>query len=85
MLKFELNRLKRGRGSPQSQLMVNPKSSKKALARPSYAGVSLSDIRIPLMWKRKVRSTFGAPNLIKHLLLWSSYSDLVPRNIVLHL
>jgi len=55
MLKFELNRLKRGRGSPQSQLMVNPKSSKKALARPSYAGVSLSDIRIPLMWRRKVR------------------------------
>ena len=34
--------------------MINPKSSKKALARPSYAGVSLSDMRIPLMWKRKV-------------------------------
>ena len=52
MLKFELARLRRGRGSPQ----VNPVASSKTsnFARPSYAGVSLSDIRIPLMWKRKV-------------------------------
>ena len=46
MLKYELNRLKRGRASPSN-------SSTKDLAKPSYAGVSLSDIRIPLMWKRK--------------------------------
>ena len=54
MLKFEVGRLKRGRGSPQSQMLLTSKSNKKVLARPSYAGVSLSDIRIPLMWKRKV-------------------------------
>ena len=48
MLKYELNRLKRGRGSPS-----NSASSSNDLAKPSYAGVSLSDIRIPLMWKRK--------------------------------
>lgn len=52
MLRFELGRMKRGRGSPQSQIksMFN---GQKVLARPSFAGVSLSDIRIPLMWKRK--------------------------------
>lgn len=49
MLKYELNRLKRGRGSPSN----SASSSSKDLAKPSYAGVSLSDIRIPLMWKRK--------------------------------
>ena len=47
MLKYELNKLKRGRGSPSNS------TASKDLARPSYAGVSLSDIRVPLMWKRK--------------------------------
>ena len=47
MLKYELNKLKRGRGSPSNSAVS------KDLARPSYAGVSLSDIRVPLMWKRK--------------------------------
>lgn len=61
MLRYELARLKRGRGSPQSQMQLTSKTSSnssdsKVLARPSYAGVSLSDIRIPLMWKRKVRT-----------------------------
>ncbi len=46
MLKYEINRLKRGRCSPGA-------SSTDSLARPSYAGVSLSDVRIPLMWRRK--------------------------------
>ena len=45
MLKFELNKLRRGRGSPQM----------KQQGRPSYASLSLSDIRVPLMWRRKVR------------------------------
>jgi hypothetical protein len=49
MLKFELNKLRRGRGSP----VGNEKQGK-----PSYAGVSLSDIRIPLMWRRKVSLAF---------------------------
>jgi hypothetical protein len=44
MLKFELNKLRRGRGSPTI----------KVDGKPSYGGVSLSGIRIPLMWKRKV-------------------------------
>ena len=37
MLKFELNKLRRGRGSPTAQ-------------RVSYASLSLSDVRIPLAW-----------------------------------
>ena len=50
MLKYELNKLKRGRGSPalNSTIIANGHQS-----RPSYAGVSISDVRIPLMWKRK--------------------------------
>jgi len=40
MLKFELNKLRRGRGSPA-----------KKLGNPSYAAVSLSDIRLPLLWR----------------------------------
>lgn len=40
MLRFELNKLRRGRGSP---------AVKKG--NPSYAAVSLSDIRIPLLWR----------------------------------
>jgi len=40
MLRFELNKLRRGRGSP-----VVKKGN------PSYAAVSLSDIRIPLLWR----------------------------------
>ncbi|XP_023347091.1 rhotekin-2 [Eurytemora carolleeae] len=40
MLRFELNKLRRGRGSP---------AMKKG--NPSYAAVSLSDIRIPLLWR----------------------------------
>lgn len=47
MLKYEVNKLKRGRGSPSVT------ASNESLARPSYAGVSVSDLRIPLMWKRK--------------------------------
>ena len=46
MLKYEVNKLKRGGGSPSN-------SASNSLARPSYAGVSVSDVRIPLMWKRK--------------------------------
>jgi len=42
MLRFELNKLRRGRGSP-----VVKKGN------PSYAAVSLSDIRIPLLWRPK--------------------------------
>jgi len=42
MLRFELNKLRRGRGSP---------AVKKG--NPSYAAVSLSDIRIPLLWRPK--------------------------------
>lgn len=49
MLRYELNKLKRGRGSP-SVTNVGLTGMK---SRPSYAGVSISDIRIPLMWKRK--------------------------------
>jgi len=45
MLKYEVNKIKRGGGSPSN--------SAQGLARPSYAGVSVSDVRIPLMWKRK--------------------------------
>ena len=48
MLKYELNKLKRGRGSPLCATIANGTQS-----RPSYAGVSISDVRIPLMWKRK--------------------------------
>ncbi len=40
--RFELNKLRRGRGSP-----VVKKGN------PSYAAVSLSDIRIPLLWRPK--------------------------------
>lgn len=40
MLRFELNKLRRGRGSP-----MNKKG------KPSYAAVSLSDVRIPLVWR----------------------------------
>ena len=42
MLKFELNKLRRGRGSPA-----------RKQGNPSYAAVSLSDIRIPLLWRPK--------------------------------
>jgi len=44
MLKFELNKLRRGRGSPTSATQQG---------KPSHAGISLSDIRIPLLWRRK--------------------------------
>jgi hypothetical protein len=40
VLRFELNKLRRGRGSP---------AIKKG--NPSYAAVSLSDIRVPLLWR----------------------------------
>ena len=40
MLKFELNKLRRGRGSPV-----------RKQGNPSYAAVSLSDIRLPLLWR----------------------------------
>jgi len=40
MLKFELNKIRRGRGSPVVKQ-----------GNPSYAAVSLSDIRIPLLWR----------------------------------
>ena len=42
MLKFELNKMRRGRGSPQ----MKP-------GKPSYASLSVSELRIPLMWRRK--------------------------------
>ena len=42
MLKYELNKFRRGRASPQLG---------KQCGKPSYAGVSLSDIRIPLVWR----------------------------------
>jgi len=42
MLKFELNKLRRGRGSPA-----------RKQGNPSYAAVSLSDLRIPLLWSPK--------------------------------
>ena len=48
MLKYEINKIKRGRGSPMDTAFKNGVHS-----RPSYAGVSISDVRIPLMWKRK--------------------------------
>ena len=48
MLKYEINKIKRGRGSPMDTTFKNGVHS-----RPSYAGVSISDVRIPLMWKRK--------------------------------
>ena len=47
MLKYELNKLRRGRGSPKGSA---------GKAQPSYAGVSLSDIRIPLTWKQQNKS-----------------------------
>jgi hypothetical protein len=40
VFRFELNKLRRGRGSP---------AIKKG--NPSYAAVSLSDIRVPLLWR----------------------------------
>ena len=40
MLRFELNKIRRGRGSPVVKQ-----------GNPSYAAVSLSDIRIPLLWR----------------------------------
>jgi len=40
MLKFELNKIRRGRGSPVVKQ-----------GNPSYAAVSLSDVRIPLLWR----------------------------------
>ncbi len=46
MLRFELNRLRRGRGA-------SPPVARQQ-GRPSYASLSISDIRIPLMWRRKV-------------------------------
>ncbi len=48
MLKYELNKLRRGRGSPSNQIV-----GLNGGIKPSYAGVSISDIRIPLMWKRR--------------------------------
>ena len=44
MLKYELNKFRRGRASPQLG---------KQCGKPSYAGVSLSDLRIPLVWRMK--------------------------------
>jgi len=40
MLRFELNKLRRGRGSPA-----------RKQGNPSYAAVSLSDLRVPLLWR----------------------------------
>ena len=53
MLKYELNKLKRvgGRASPLNSTIINSNGSSQS--RPSYAGISISDVRIPLMWKRK--------------------------------
>ena len=42
MLKFELNKLRRGRGSPA-----------KKQGNPSYAAVSLSEVRVPLLWRTR--------------------------------
>lgn len=44
MLKYDLGKFRRGRSSPQLG---------KQCGKPSYAGVSLSDIRIPLVWRGK--------------------------------
>lgn len=56
MLKYELNKLKRvgGRASPLNSTIINSNGgSSSSQSRPSYAGISISDVRIPLMWKRK--------------------------------
>ena len=55
MLKYELNKLKRvgGRGSPLNSTIININRGSSSQSRPSYAGISISDVRIPLMWKRK--------------------------------
>ena len=55
MLKYELNKLKRvaGRGSPLNSTIININGGSSSQSRPSYAGISISDVRIPLMWKRK--------------------------------
>ena len=42
MLKYELNKVRRGRGSPPLA---------KQQGKPSYGGVCLSDVRIPLVWR----------------------------------
>ena len=44
MLRYYLCKFRRGRSSPQLG---------KQCGKPSYAGVSLSDIRIPLVWRGK--------------------------------
>ena len=48
MLKFELNKLRRGRGSPV-----------RKQGNPSYAAVSLSDIRLPLLWRPRDHMQVG--------------------------
>ncbi len=54
MLRFELNRLRRGRGtSPPPSAAAVPLGQGGRRAGPSYASLSLSDVRIPLMWRRK--------------------------------
>ena len=42
MLKYELNKVRRGRGSPPLG---------RQQGKPSYGGVCLSDVRIPLVWR----------------------------------
>ena len=48
MLKFEVNKLRRGRGSPV-----------RKQGNPSYAAVSLSDIRLPLLWRPRDHMQVG--------------------------
>ena len=49
MLKFELNKIRRGRGSPVVKQ-----------GNPSYAAVSLSDVRIPLLWRPRDHMQVGS-------------------------
>ena len=62
MLKFELNKFRRGRGSParkigilkhHSVIVDSSINTQYFPGNPSYAAVSLSDIRIPLLWRPK--------------------------------
>jgi len=50
MLKYELNKVRRGRGSPPLA---------KQQGKPSYGGVCLSDIRIPLVWRPVSKDSSG--------------------------
>jgi len=50
VLKYELNKVRRGRGSP-------PLASQQG--KPSYGGVCLSDIRIPLVWRPVSKDSSG--------------------------